>query len=180
MSNERHIVQPGEATARSHAGFTLFELIVTVLVLAIIGALAAPRMTDAAPNRLREAAHLLAADIDFARTESLTHADDPRLIRFDTAGNRYHLAAASDPDTPIDDPLTRQPFVTVFGEGRGSHLAGVALDAVDVGGDDELGFGIYGQLDQPNDASVTMTAGGRRVTLTLHAASGAVAIGPIN
>ena len=66
-----------------------------------------------------------------------------------------------------------------FGLGRAAALGMVESQSVDLDGDDELGFGLYGQLDQTTAATITLAAGDATVTLTLDPATGEVTIGPI-
>ncbi|MEO1237544.1 MAG: prepilin-type N-terminal cleavage/methylation domain-containing protein [Planctomycetota bacterium] len=167
-------------TARSRsAGFSMVEVIVVVAVLAVIAALVVPNFRGQDTTKLRSAARLLAADLDTAKAESITHADDLRLVVFDTTDHTYHVAAASDTATPITNPFDGRPYLVDFGTGRASALSGVTIQSVDLDGDDELGFGLYGELDQTAAATVTLAAGGRTVTLTVDPATGEAAIGPI-
>ena len=78
------------------AGFTLVEMMIVVLVLAIAAALAVPMMGNTAPNKLKGAASMLAADLAYAQVESIAHGDDTRLLVFDNPSDTYHIAAASD------------------------------------------------------------------------------------
>lgn len=165
--------------AKPAAGFTIVEMIVVMLVLAIGSALAVPMFTGSEVTQLRSAAQLLAADLDAAQAESLTHADDPRVVVFDTTNHAYHLAASSTAATPITNLYDKKPYRVEFGKGRASALPDVTIDGFDLDGDDQLGFGIYGQLDQTAAATVTLGAGGATVTLTLDPATGETAIGDI-
>lgn len=150
-----------------------------VALLSIISALAVPMFRDHDTTQLREAAKLLAADLDAAKVESMTHADDLRLVVFDTTNHTYHLAAVSDPNTPITNPVDGQPYLVDFGQGRAAALGMVQIQSVDLDGDDELGFGLYGQLDQATSATITLAAGDAELTLTLDPATGEATIGQI-
>lgn len=162
-----------------NAGFTITEVIVMVAVLSIASAMVVPAFRDQNTTQLRSAAKLLAADLDAAKVESLTHGDDPRLVVFDTTNHTYHIAAASDPATPITNPVGRQPYLVDFGVGRAAALGMVEIDRVDLDGDDELGFGLYGQLDQTAPATITLSARDATITLTIDPATGEATIGPI-
>ena len=151
-----------------------------VMILLIAGALAAPRLGDSNVTRLSEAAKLLAADLAYAQSESMAHADDPRLVVFDTTAHAYRIAPTSEPDTPITNPVGGLPYVTTFGQGRARQLQGVTIQGHSLDGDDRVAFGIYGQLDQATDATVTLAAGGKTVTVTINAISGEATIGDVN
>ncbi|MEM1109689.1 MAG: hypothetical protein AAGH99_13470 [Planctomycetota bacterium] len=161
------------------AGYTVVEVIVIVAILSIASALVMPIFRDQGPTQLRSAARLLAADLDAAKVESLARSDDLRLVVFDTVNHTYHVAAASAPATPITNPFDRQPYRVAFGSGRATALGLVEIQNVDLNGDDELGFGLYGQLDQATPATITLAADGNTITLTVDPATGEATIGPI-
>lgn len=166
------------------AGFTLVEMVIVLLVLGIAAGLAVPMLSADEATKLREAARLLAADLDYARVESIAHADAPRLVVFDAAEGRYWIATAAAPQTPVDDPIGVGGYVTAFGNGRAGALGGVGIGELGVAGDtaasgDRLGFGIYGQLDQPTPATIALTCGPLSITLTLDPTSGQAAIGEL-
>jgi len=160
-------------------GFTIVEIMIVVSILAIASALVLPTFRDAGSTQLRSAAKLLAADLDAAKVESLAHADDPRVVVFDTTNHAYHLAARSDSATPITNPFGRKPYAVTLGSGRAAALGMVQIQSVDLDGDDELGFGLYGQLDQTTPATITLAAEGATLTLTIDPATGEATIGPI-
>ena len=164
---------------RPQAGFSLVEIVITVTILGIVSALALPLLQPNHTTQLRSAAGVLASDLDHCRAESIAHGEDLRLVVFDTVGETYFLAAASDPTTPLPHPITGVEHTTEFGAADVAQLSGVTLQSVSVGGDDQLGFGLYGQLDQASDATITLEAGGTTITLTIDAASGEVTIGPL-
>ncbi|MEL7087309.1 MAG: prepilin-type N-terminal cleavage/methylation domain-containing protein, partial [Planctomycetota bacterium] len=128
------------------AGFTMVELVIVLLVVAIGSAMAVPMFTGNTSAQLRGAAQLLAADLDAAKVESITHADDPRVVVFDLTNHTYQIAPSSSPAVAITNPFDRKPYVVDFGKGRASALPQVTLDSIDLDGDNQLGFGIYGQL----------------------------------
>lgn len=163
----------------------MLEMMIVVAVLGIIGALAVPMFSATDATRLTSAASVLAADIDAARAESIAHGEDTRVIVFDNDGLTWHLAAASDTTTPINHPTTGQPYRRTLGQGALQQLLGVTIDSYDLDtasetNDNQLGFGIYGQTDQADDATITLAAGERRLTLTINASTGEVTIGQMN
>ena len=166
--------------APRRGAFTLVEVLIVVLMLGILFGLALPQMGDSRMLSLREAACLVAADFEFAQNESIAHGDNLRLVKFDTSGNRYWVAAASAPDTPVTDPASGQPLLTVFGSDRATGLAGVTIQSVNLGGDDVLKFNAFGSPDQASDATVTLAiqaAGGTQtLTVRVKAGSGEVTI----
>ncbi len=159
------------------AGFTLVELLITVLIIGIAAGLAVPMLGSTSTTKLREAGKLLAADLAFAQNESITHGSDLRTVVFDTDTASYHIGTVSDPDTPITNPIGGEPFRVTFGEGRAKQLAGVSIVGLSMNGDtgataDRFVFGLYGQIDQASDATITLGADGMTITLTVEASTG--------
>ncbi len=165
---------------RGPRGFTLIELLIVATIVAIAAALAVPMLKNTAASKLQGAASSLVADLAFAKVESIAHGDDPRLVVFDPPADTYHIAAASDPATPITNPIAARPYSITYGQGTAVSLIGVGIDSVSVGGDDQLGFGIYGGLDQPTAATITLGCDGQTVTVSVDPNTGESTIGAIN
>lgn len=160
-------------------GTSLIELMTVISVMAIVGAIVVPALSGTKGSKLRSAAAILAADLDAARAESIAHGEDPRVMVFDTATNTYHLAAASDNATPLTNPVSGLPYRVSYGSSDTTQLKNVTIQSVSLGGDNVLGFGLYGQLDQTADATITLECDGATITVTLDAASGEVTIGDL-
>lgn len=61
---------------RGNRGFTLIELMLALAVAAVLGSLAAPAMSEfVARQRIDAAAHDIAAHINLARLQAVTHAE---------------------------------------------------------------------------------------------------------
>lgn len=157
-------------------GFTIIELLIAMTLMAIVFGLALPMIGNAGSLKLQEAAKMLAADIELAQNESIAHADDTRLIKFDTTTHRYWIAAASAADTPITDLVRNEPFLVEFGTGRASGISGVTIQAVSLGGDSVLRFDAYGTPDQTSNATITLAGGSATMTVQVAAGSGEVTI----
>jgi type II secretory pathway pseudopilin PulG len=166
----------GVARVRFRGGYTFVELFITLVCLALAAALVVPNLADTAPSRLQAAAEILIADVEFAQTQTLAHADDPRTVVFDASANSYTIAARSDPSTPLLNPIGQQPYVTRFGSGRAAAAARVQISTTDLGGDQTLSFGSCGQLDQLAAASVTLECSGRRLTVSFDPITGQASV----
>lgn len=163
---------------RAGSGLTLVEVTLALLVLAIAGAMVVPMVRGTQSTQLRSAARLLAADIDYARVQTITHNDDPRILVLDEDGSRYHLALASAPTEPLTDPAMGGEYVTRFGVGRGRRLDAVTIAEHNLD-DNELAFGMYGELERTDHATITLAAGDRRLTVTVDSDNGEVTIGEL-
>ncbi len=173
----REIGHPYRDAPLAHRAFTIVELLIVLVVLAIAATLVVPLLATPHPTKLTAAAELIAADLGFAQTESITHADDPRVVTFNTSTSSWLVAKKSAPDTPITEPVTQAPYNTQLGTGRASQLAGVAIQSYSLGGDARLGFGKFGELDQTATATITLAAGGWTLVISVDPTSGEVSLG---
>jgi len=148
------------------------EVLLVVVLAGIIAVMALPMVGNTQSTRLAAAARLLMADIGFAQADSISHPDDPCVIVFDTAANSYKLTRASDTATAITNPADGQPYQTQLGLGRAAGATGVTLQGYSLNGDNKLGFGAYGQLDQATQATVTFQAGTYTITVQVDPTSG--------
>jgi len=90
---------------KDEKGFTLAEVTIAIVILAVLALILAPKITDAlARIRLNAAAQKLAADIRYTRELALSnHA--VYGIEFNTVGNYYQLFSVSGgTKTVITDP----------------------------------------------------------------------------
>jgi prepilin-type N-terminal cleavage/methylation domain-containing protein len=161
---------------RYGSAFTLIELMIVLVILAIVAAVVLPMTGTTAATQLIGAGRLLVADIQYAQHESITHPDDPCLLKVDQPGNRYWIAKVSAADTPIADPASKGQFLVAFGSGRASALAGVTMRSYSLGGDTELRFDGFGQPDQTTTATIVLTCGGATLTVSVDPISGEVSV----
>lgn len=166
------------ASSRRRA-VTFVDTMMAVGVLALLTLIALPALGPDQPLRVISAATVLASDIEFAQSASLSTPSDPVVVRFDEAGGRYWLARSSDTEVPIDRPgrPPGTPYLVQFGSGDALYLAGVAC-ATDNVPDGALAFDPFGRLDQLGDARVTLTNASGSATVLVSASTGSVAIEP--
>ncbi len=160
-----------------------------LLVLGIAAGMAIPMLGQTDGTRLAEAARLIEADLAYAQVESISHADDPRVVVFDPANNRYHVAPASAMGTSIANPVGGGAYRTTFGKGRAAELGGVRILSVVPASTpaNTLRFGVYGQLCAPGDptsnsgadAVITLRCGNQTATLTVDDVTGDVTISDV-
>lgn len=152
---------------------------VVVLIMTIAAGLAVPLLKGSDESKLRAAAKMLTADLEYTQSESIAHGDALRVVVFDSAAGSYRVATAAAPATALTHPGDKQPYTTTFGAGRAASLSGVSISGYSLGGDAKLGFGMYGQLDQATAATITLASGSRTLTLTLDPITGVVTLGAI-
>lgn len=159
-------------------GFTLIELMIVMVIIGIAFGLALPFIGDSKELRLREAARMLAADLEFAQSESIAHPDNLRIVKFNSSTSEYWITSvsASPTDTPITDPARNTPFLVQFGIGRAEGIGGVTIASYSLGGDNAICFDAYGAPDQTTTASITLACGPETVTVQIAPGSGEISI----
>jgi Tfp pilus assembly protein FimT len=157
--------------------FTLFELLLIVCILAVVGMLAMPKLSGSSRIRLATAANVLAGDIEFCENECITNPQALRVIRFDSANTRYWIAPASSPTVPINHPLDSQPYLNDFATGRNARLSGTTISAVTLpNGSSTLTPDAYGCPGLASNATIILTDGQYKVTVTVDGSTGDVSI----
>ncbi|MCG3125206.1 MAG: hypothetical protein CHACPFDD_00021 [Phycisphaerae bacterium] len=145
------------------AGFTLFELIVVVVVVAIISALALPQFGGASDRqRTAGAAQRVAADIALAARHARVTGTTVSVVF--SGGGSYKI-----PGLPHLDRSAAEYAVSLSAE---PHV--VTFKTVDFGGDTTLKFDGYGS---PDSGGLLVLAAGNSVhSVTVDASSGVATV----
>ena len=164
------------ARSRTPRGFTLFELLVVLLVASLIASTGYSLLAPWAQERkLRAGAEKLAAALELGRDVARLEG---RAVRVRVApagaagGNSVHVTYALGGEAVVH-PLTKSAFVVDF-EGD-PPLQGIRITASAAGGDDTVEFDAHGQVV---DASTrfTLECGGPRSLVSVEPHSGRVLI----
>jgi Tfp pilus assembly protein FimT len=156
----------------------LFELVVVVMVIGIAAAILLPAVGNNLHSpRLRSAANVLAADIEYCSSECITRPTTPRALVFDLANNKYTVQDLAS-GTAISHPADGQPFVNDFATGRNSQLSGVAVTGVTMGAGtlNVLTFDAYGRPLLTADMVITLSYRGSTLAVTVVKGTGDVTI----
>lgn len=138
-------------TSRCTKGFTLVELMLVLVIVAVVGAIAVPRFAQAtARQQLDAAAERVVADIDEARIRSRA-ASQSVTMTFDTASNSYSLDAVG--GEAINVALDQAPY-------------GAIIKEANFGGSAEVIFNGYGVPLSAGYVDLSSSVGTFRVTLT--------------
>ena len=108
-------------------GLTLLEMTVTMVILAIIAAIAVPLMGDDSHGRIGAATILIRDDLEQARFRTVADPENPLAFRIDDDMQGWQLIDPLDSSRTItrDDG---SPWVIRSGEGRGIGMLGVQFE----------------------------------------------------
>lgn len=150
--------------SRFQRGFTLVEIIVVVVILAITALVAIPVFGTAADMQVRSAADKIAADLDYAKGLAITR-QKCYTVKFFPANKEYQVQ--DDKGNLIEHPLhPGKKFVEKFGDGsRNPQLGRVNIVATTLN-DNAVTFDYLGT---PYSGTVTSTPLNARGTITLKA-----------
>ncbi len=91
----------------ARSGLTLIEILITVAILGILAATVIPQFGATAPDQVRGAAQIVAADMEYARSLAIS-TNSTYLVTFQKTRNAYVLTH-SGVNTSLDD-LPDNPF----------------------------------------------------------------------
>ena len=175
-------IQHGQNTI-GEAGFSLFELIIVIAIIAVMGAIATPRFgATQARYRVDLAAWRIAADIAYAQKVACRNSTSQEIV-FDTVSDSYTLPGVEDIDHSVTDYT-----VNLSDAKYGVDLVSVSFENVDnYISTDCLSFSMWGypQSGCPThggstaaliNGSVVITLGSRSRTITIAPVTGTVSI----
>jgi prepilin-type N-terminal cleavage/methylation domain-containing protein len=147
-----------------YRAFTLVELVVVVLILAIFAAVAVPTFTDSLLfHRVESAARRFKADIDLTRhTARLTSTSQTLTVLNDTYSTTPAVVNLDRPNQVYTVDLGEPPYELI-------------ILAADFGGRTDVTFDGFGKPSS-GGTIILMTSPDHRCTLTLDATTGEVTI----
>ena len=164
---------------REGTGFTLLELLMVVLILAIIGAIVVPMAASGQDARCASAARMVVADLELAQSLALARQDLVALVFSDDLQSyKVVLAAVQDLDnygslTTLEHPgRPGQSYeTTILME---LQLRDVVVSSVNFNGDRYVVFDTFGSPEF--GGSIVLTAGDASLTVTVEPITGAVSV----
>ncbi len=172
-----NLVRSGRSQQRSERGFTIIELMIVVVILGIAAAIAVPMVSSASSMQLRSAVNMVAADLEYAKSLSISTGRNYR-VAFSTTQNEYEIL---DPDgASVQHPVTKKErYLVSFGED--ARLDQVTIQNAVFGGGSEVRFDYLGTPYSSASALnsngvVTLEAGGATRTVTVKAVTGFISV----
>jgi len=160
-------------------GFTLVELLIVIVIIAIAALTAIPMMSSAASVQIRSAANMLTADLEYAKSMSISRGQNFSVV-FNKDTESYRIEDQS--STVIPHPVKKgfDYEINFSTDGRLDKVDIVDAD-FDPGSDntitfDYLGSPYSGTTSPLNNGVISLQAGGTTTTVRVEAVTGFVSI----
>ena len=147
-------------------GFTLIELMVVLVILAITGAMIVPLVAGAGEVQALSAARMIATDIQYAQSVAIT-SQSPVTVQFYPDTNRYSLSNTSG---LLKHPMTNQDFLVDFSTKDGFEQLDMASASFE--GTAKVVFDELGAPDA--GGSVTVLGGSQTYRIDVTSVTGTV------
>ena len=152
---------------RLAGAFTLAEMIVVIIIMAIAAAIIIPQAVGTSSLQARSAARMVMADLEYAQSEAI-FTQLPVTVTFDSGGNSYTISNASG---PLVHPINKKDYVVGFDSQTG--LKSVSIAAVGFAGS-AVTFDALGAPD--SGGSVTVSAKEHSYQIAVAPVSGRVTV----
>ncbi len=150
-----------QGTARR--AFTLIDLVVTMLIIGILTAVAAPKFASALHRtRVEQAAKRIQIDLRYARQNAISRSSN-LIVQFNSATDSYTIPALPDlnrPGRPYSVALQSAPY-------------SATLVSASLGLDSDILFDRFGNPD--SGGTITVASGGYLQTVTIDPETGKAA-----
>jgi prepilin-type N-terminal cleavage/methylation domain-containing protein len=158
-------------------GFSLIEVLIVLVILAILASVFVPAIGDPATSRLKGAATVLSRDIQYVQSEAMNTG---QTLRIDFVSDTQYQAI--DPDGGaggsaillryplLDYPAHDGQFIVDFDDP--GPLRGATIQSTDFGGQPRLEFGQYGE--PMVGGNIVLRSGSYSVRITIAPITGVV------
>jgi prepilin-type N-terminal cleavage/methylation domain-containing protein len=161
-------------------GFTMIELLIVVAILAIAAAIVVPMASSAGSMQLRAAVNMVAADLEYAKSMSISRGQRYAVVFDKTAGIYCQYRVVDQSGNPIRHPITQKlEYVVSFqSDARLGQveIAGVNFNGMDKVSFDSLGSPFDGIGANLNTGVITLQAGGITRTVTVEPVTGYISV----
>lgn len=168
-------------TQSTNTGFTVIEILIVVVIIAIGAAMVIPMMTSAAGMQIGSAANIIAADLEYAKSMAISRGQNFSVV-FDEATESYSIKNQA--GEIIMHPVKKGFAYTIDFRSDGR------LDKVDIadvdfepGSSNTITFDYLGSpysgtgTSTPlNSAVITLQAEGPTITITVEPVTGFISI----
>ena len=150
-------------------GFTIIEILIVVVIIAIAAMIAVPMIGSADSMQVRSAADVIAADLEYARSMAISRQREYTVV-FNASNESYQL---EDSSGIIEHPV-KKGFQYVVNFGSSSQLNKIDIVDAGFGGASRISFSPAGA---PSSGGVIqLQAGGTSATISVEPVTGFIMI----
>jgi prepilin-type N-terminal cleavage/methylation domain-containing protein len=152
------------------SGFTIVEIMIVVVIIAIAALVAVPMMSSAASLQIRSAANMIAADLEYAKSMAISRGKNYSVV-FDKDADSYKIVDTL--GNTIQHPVKKGfPYVVSFQ--NESRLSRVDITTAVFDTDQTVVFDCLGSPD--SEGSVILQADGATKTINVEDVTGFISI----
>jgi len=153
--------------AWNHA-FTLVEILVVIIILAISAAIIIPYAVGTSSSQARAAARMVMSDLEYAQNEAIV-TQSPITVTFDISGNSYTVSNESG---PLIHPITKKAYAVDFDTISG--FENVSISSANFDGAATVTFDAIGA---PNSGgTIVVSAGNHCYSITVAPVTGKITV----
>ncbi|MHC4556020.1 MAG: GspH/FimT family protein [Planctomycetota bacterium] len=152
------------------SGFTLIEILIMIVIIAIAALTAVPMMSSAASMQIRSAANIITADLEYAKSMAISRGQNFSVV-FDENTDSYRI---EDQDSNIIAHPVKKGFDYVIDFQNDSRLNKVNITNIDFNSTRRVQFDCLGSPD--NAGTINLKAGGTTVTIKVEPVTGFISI----
>lgn len=152
------------------SGFTLIEIIIVVVILAIAAMTAIPLMSSGGSVQLRSGANMISADLEYAKSMAISRGQNFSVI-FDKNAESYRIEDQY--NNVIPHPV-KKGFNYVISFQNDSRLNKVDITNVNFNATQRVQFDCLGSPD--NGGTISLDAGGTTATITVEPVTGFISV----
>jgi prepilin-type N-terminal cleavage/methylation domain-containing protein len=168
---------------RRQRAFTLVEILMVVLILAISSAIIIPQMGTRDDLKAASAARVIMADLIWAQNRAIATQQKQYIV---ITGQSYTLWYKDSTGTLVQstNPVTQSVYTTTFGV-SGTPLGEVSIGTADFAGQTSLCFDEMGtpkgwngsvETDMTSSGSVQVSCGDQKLTITVEGYTGETSV----
>lgn len=170
LRSPHHGPEDGPAVRCAARGFTLIEILIVIVILAIAAMTAIPMMGSAASVQIRSAANIIAADLEYAKSLAISKGQNFSVV-FDEGAESYSIVD-QDGNT-ISHPVKKGfDYVMDF---QDEGLGRVEIADADFDGASQVQFDYLGSPDK--GGVVHLQAGTTTATISVEPVTGYITVG---